>query len=181
MSIHLEEIDEKTLCEAEEILDQIGLDITTAIKMMLKKITNEKGVSFMLTRFSEQSKTNDFSKETAVSKMTKNKAIYLFRSKGYELNGNVTFASKNKSANCYWANPDISVLSSDWYLILNDCYKQALHLFFIPNHSISSNKVVIRNDKKNQIDLQIMYDDHSFTDTRSKICFKHFMLASVNY
>lgn len=181
MSIILENIDNDLLCEAEKVLECMGLDVSTAIKMLFKKIVNEKDISFLLTKVSMQTKTQVSSTEKSTLKMTKNKAIYLFNSKGYKLGRNITFASKNKTAYNYWANPDVSILSSDWYLILNDWNKQELHLFYIPKNSISEFEVMPRSDKKNQIDLQIMYDDSSFTDTRSKLSFRKYLKETINY
>lgn len=181
MSIILENIDNDLLCEAEKVLECMGVDVSTAIKMLFKKIVNEKDISFLLTKVSMQTKTQVSSTEKSTLKMTKNKAIYLFNSKGYKLGRNITFASKNKTAYNYWANPDVSILSSDWYLILNDWNKQELHLFYIPKNSISEFEVMPRSDKKNQIDLQIMYDDSSFTDTRSKLSFRKYLKETINY
>ena len=102
--------------------------------------------------------------------MTKNKAIALFINNGNSFNGNITFASKNKTAYNYLANPAFEVLDSDWFLILNDWVHQEVYLFEIAAKTFRYNQLVSRADKS-QIDLQIMYEDNSFTDTRSKISF----------
>lgn len=190
MLVDLSNLDKTLIQNVERILDTMGLDITTAIKMMFKKINNENSVSFLLqtptttslpsapSNFS--SNTNSIAEKTTI-KMTKNKAINLFRNEGFSFIGNTTFASKNRGAYNYWANPDFKVLHDHWNLILNDWDKKELHLFSIPSNTLKSSMVVARADKPYQIDIQIMYDDISFTDTRSKLSFKKFHLKTIKY
>ena len=79
-----------------------------------------------------------------------------------------TFASKNSVTNCYWANPNIGMLNNTWDLVLNDNIHYKWYYFQIPANSIKLNQLVL-SDKKYLIDLQIRYNDSSFTDTRSGI------------
>ena len=113
------EMDKNLVENAEEVLDEMGLDIMSAIKVMLKRITREGNASFLFSNNSVKTPvcntaTNDTATTDATSdepiKMTKNKAIALFRNNGNSLNGNITFASKNKTAYNYWANPSFEVL-----------------------------------------------------------------------
>ncbi len=184
------ETERQTLNEAEEILNETGLDISSAIKVMLKRIIREGNATFLfsnnsvkkyISTNSQNSPSNSNEQAEESIKMTKNKAINLFRSKGTFINGNVTFASKNKVGYNYWANPDFSVLENDWFLILNDWIRQDIYLFKIPKDSIRCNNLVARADMKNRIDLQIMYDDSSFTDTRSKISFAIYLTDRISY
>lgn len=115
------------------------------------------------------------------NKMTKTLAKRLFWNKGQPLYPTVTFSSRNKSAFCYWSNPDLGVLCEDWSLILNDTDKGKLYLFNIPQNSIDEFEVKVRSDKQNLIDLQIMYDDPTFTDNRSGISFKEFFVDEIEY
>ena len=173
---------------AERILDEIGLDIKTVINMTLKRIVKEKSISFLLPndvgsgvqhlRVGGEAMSNT---EITYSKMTKNKAINLLRNDGAVFNGNVTFSSKNNGANTYWANPNFNALESNWYLILNDTVCRKIHLFAIPAKSISADRLVCRGDLPHLIDLQIMYDDISYTDTRSKMSFAKYMVKSLDY
>lgn len=108
---------------------------------------------------------------------------------------NCTFASKNKGSHTYWANPNVRMLFTDWYLILNDTAKRQLHLFYIPSNTfihISTkykcngiNELYEKNpnDKlqKRLIDLQINYNDSLFTDIRSNIEFAKYIVASKDY
>lgn len=114
-------------------------------------------------------------------KMTKSKAIIIFKNENIKLNKNITYASKNRSVDRYWANPNFDVLEEDWYLILNDSICGELHLFRIPKKEISFDKLIPRNDKKNLIDLQIMYGDTTFTDMRSKLGFERYFVKTVKY
>lgn len=189
MLVDLNNFDKNLINDVERILDAMGLDITTAIKMMFKKITNENDVSFLLQTPSAPSKThivstpfeNTDTPEKASIKMTKSKAQNLFRGEGITLIGQTTFASKNRGAYNYWANPNFEVLKDQWNLILNDWEKKELHLFIIPAGTLKSSMVVARGDKPYQIDLQIMYDDISFTDTRSKLSFRRFYNKTIKY
>ena len=188
----LNTLDENLILEAEDILDEIGLDITTAIRMTLKKIINEGNVNFLITTSSQANNTSAKNIRSNIQnavitttkpaiKMTKNKAINYFLREGYKLSGTITFASKNKSADNYWANPNFTTLNNQWNIILNDWIRQELYLFVIPANSINASSLVCRADKKNQIDLQIMYEDPSFTDMRSKISFFKYLVSQLKY
>lgn len=179
LSIHQESIDPQLLEAAQEILEEIGLDVTTAVSIMLKRIVKEGGMSFMLSGASQGRK--EPAREEPQSKMTKNKAIALFRQKGYALSGTTTFASKNQSADNYWANPGFDVLNGQWNLILNDWKHRMLYLFSIPACGIPASMLVARADKPYQIDLQILYEDSSFTDMRSKTSFARYLIAQLTY
>jgi hypothetical protein len=101
----------------------------------------------------------------------KRKAIKLCREKGFNLNGNVTFASKNGTASTYWANPNIQFLTYDWWLLLNDYEHHNLHIFYIPANSIKDYQIKVRADRSYKIDLQIIYENDLFEDSRSGIQF----------
>ena len=181
-------IDTQLLQEADQILERIGLDADTFTKMALKRVIRDGGISFLiadLPKFEiEPTVTTSHQKTTIdaeAGRMTKNTAVSLFKSKGYTTNSNVTFASKNKASNCYWANPLFDALTQDWYLILNDWHNKTLHLFKIPVHALKADDLVCRADNEEKIDLQITYNDTTFTDGRSKISFARFLIASISY
>lgn len=174
-------IDKNLVTEAERVLENIGLDITTVTKIMLKKIINEGNINFLMTKANTTKPTSTKSTDSTISKMTKSKAINLLKNEGIEFYGITTFASKNSSAYNYWANPESSVLDTQWNLILNDWINQEIHLFIIPKNSLDTASIVFRADKKNQIDLQIMYDDKLFTDNRSKISFARYLVKTIKY
>ena len=177
MNKQLDFIDDELLNEVTYILEELGMDIETAIRMTLKKIVKEEGIAFLVNN-----KKNDknFDVESD-EKMTKNKAIALFKQRGIIFSNNITFASKNNSADNYWANPSFNVLEKEWYLILNDNIRKELCLFVIPGNAINESELVSRNDNQNKIDLQIMYDDPTFTDNRSKLSFSRFLIKTIEY
>lgn len=180
--------DERLISEAEIILDEIGIDITTAVRTMLKRVIRERGAAFLFNDNSVPAAGNTEQEDVSVSetvhdnhsKMTKNKAIVLLKSKGVSIGENVTFSSKNKNSHNYWANPSFNVLNKNWFLILNDWSKRELHLFVIPAKTYSRSKLVSRADK-DLIDLQIMSGDESFTDIRSKTSFAKYRVKKISY
>ena len=117
------------------------------------------------------------------NRMSKNEAIALFRQQGYTNlnNSNTTFSSQNSNNDRYWANPNIALLNSDWWLILNDIDNCRLSLFHIPAQTITEDLVVVRTDKPDLIDIQINYDDTEFTDSRSDIPFATWLETSIDY
>lgn len=114
-------------------------------------------------------------------KIGKSEAIRLFMNLGYAFAHKPTYASKNKTANNYWANPDITVLHNDWYLILNDWISKTLYLFVVPRSSIMLSQLTTRNDNQNKIDLQITYNDPTFTDSRSGVSFRAYLQKEYKY
>ena len=184
------ELDEKLINEAASIFDYFGLDMQTGIKMFLTRVTKDKSVSFLFSQ-ANQSQIETPIATAAVNsdtpllnnavKMTKNYAIRLFTNKGFTIAKNVTFASKNKSAYNYWANPNFDILNEDWSLILNDNKKQKLYLFNIPAKTISKIQLTPRADIVDVIDLQIRYNDITFTDNRSGFGFAQFLVNEINY
>lgn len=113
--------------------------------------------------------------------MTRNLARHRFVRDGFKIADNLTFASKNRSANNYWANPLFSFLNSDWSLILNNWIDRKLYLFFIPANSIKSFQLRARSDQKDLIDLQITFRDPTFTDNRSNFSFAEFFVGELDY
>ncbi|MBD5086236.1 MAG: GxxExxY protein [Clostridiales bacterium] len=112
----------------------------------------------------------------------KSTAISFLENLGYSLTYNLTtYASKNKSSNDYWANPNINLLLKDWYIILDDWNNRILYLLFIPHDSIALSQLATRRDNKNKIDLQIIYNDSSFKDKRSGLRFKPYLQKKFKY
>ncbi len=198
------EADENLIMDAEDVLDEEGLDIEVAIHMLLKRIVKERTIAFLLRNNSK----NNNQVENVVSvceqkpsvaistgskslvamsenddrgNMTKSLSIRLLRGKGLDVGTNVTYASKNRGAYNYWANPEFGMLSVDWNIILNDWINRKIYLFLVPANSIKEDQLVPRNDKTYLIDLQIMYNDITFTDNRSGISFAKYFVAEIQY
>ena len=180
-------VDEQLLRDAEQILEEIGLDAGAVAKMALKRVVRDGGISFLVADVPkievhapvEMIPTT--SADMGTGRINKSAATNLFRRNGFSTNNNVTFASKNKAGNYYWANPLFDVLKQDWYLILNDWIKKELHLFMIPMRSLKESDLVSRSDNEEKIDLQIAYNDATFTDGRSKVSFADYLIKSISY
>lgn len=113
--------------------------------------------------------------------MGKSKAVEIFRNRGYQLNHNVTFASRNKSTYSYWANPDFTNLEHEFWLILNDNLGKVMYLFKIPANAIQKSQLTARRDIPTRIDLQIEYNNSAFKDRRSGYSFLPFYLTKIDY
>lgn len=183
-------LDENLVKEAKVVFNYFGIDVQTGIKMFLTRVVNDKTISFLFSQVkqapTEFKRTDNNVSEDAPTpnndfKMTKNGAIRLFLNNGNKIAETVTFASKNRSAYNYWANPNIDVLKNDWSLILNDVARRKLYLFNIPAKTISEYAVTLRADNQELIDLQIMYNDSTFTDNRSRISFIKFKADEIDY
>ena len=115
------------------------------------------------------------------STLSKSKAIALCTAHQIPLNATVTFASTNRSIKIYWANPDISVLTKNWSLLLNDKIDRKLHVFNIPAGTIQAKQLRTRADRPQLIDLQIIYGNKDFQDIRSKFKFIPFYVRTLSY
>jgi hypothetical protein len=115
------------------------------------------------------------------NELNPSKAKILCRKNGFDLNGKVTFASKNKVSATYWANPNIKFLKTDWWLLLNDCKHHNLHIFYIPANSIENAQIKTRSDQLDKIDLQIKYENDLFEDSRSGIQFVNWFRGTISY
>ncbi|WP_165069528.1 hypothetical protein [Desulfovibrio sp. ZJ200] len=117
------------------------------------------------------------------SKLSKDDICVLFQKNGINLHkpNDFTKASKNKSNNVYWANPNISVLEQDWELILNDWINKELHYFFIPANSIQLSELKVRSDNPDKINLNIQYKDQKYSDRGSNISFKKWHIKTIKY
>ena len=180
-------VDEQLLRATEQILDEIGLDAGAVVKMALKRVVRDGSISFLVAdtpRIEVQTPVESMIVSPASEesgRINKSAAINLFRRNDVYTNNNVTFASKNKAGNYYWANPLFDALKQDWYLILNDWIKKELHLFKIPEQTIKEADLVSRSDNEEKIDLQIAYNDATFTDGRSKVSFINYLVKSIQY
>lgn len=182
-------VEENLLSEALKVIKPTGFDIQTAIRLFLMRLVKERDLSFILSNSQSNeedekvSKTNSIQTRAQVDleHMTKSRASSLLRNNGIKLNRNVTFASKNRTAYNYWANPSFEMLKDEWYIILNDWLKREIILLKIPEGSISEADLVPRSDKRYLMDLQIMYNDNTFTDTRSGFSFGQYLVKVLKY
>jgi hypothetical protein len=187
----------------EKIL--VGREECVTIQKYVRLLCSEKGAGIIMDLLKEKLST-DCSEDVAASiinkvnisisrkgenggetppgrtnDLTKVKAISLCGKNGISLKGEITFASKNKSAHNYWANPKITFLEHDWWFLLNDCIRHRLHVFYIPANSIRRNQVKTRSDNASKINFQIKYDDDSFEDGPSGIIFERWLVRTIPY
>lgn len=120
--------------------------------------------------------------ESPIKSISKFDAIRLFKNSGLNiLSRNCTFATKNSMSYLYWANPKTDLLEDDWWLILNDNINYKIHIFKISANSLDVDMIKVRADKPYLIDLQILFDDDRFTDTRSNIQFAKWYIKTLTY
>ena len=182
------ELNEDTYIEAKNIVQEEGLDIDTVVNIFLKKIVKEGSIGFLFgKKDAEVNTSNCITQSINVrgpvfeNRMTKSIAKRLFMDKGVKISDNCVFASENSSTHIFWANIHYSVLSQNWSLILNDKSKKILHLLSIPADEFDADELVMRADKPEIIDLQIAYNDPTFTDNRSGIAFNSYIVKTINY
>lgn len=188
-------IDDSVIASAQEVIEPLDFDIEMVIKILLKRISREKNINFLLVNGKTQEENKPDIEEplietkptvesmgrNTIRDMRKSLAISIFRSKGIVFSDNITYASKNRSAYNYWANPTFDRLEIDWFLILNDWINRVIYLFKVPSGAISQGDLIARADNNNQIDLQILFNDPNFRDTRSNYIFKKFLVMSESY
>lgn len=172
----------------KDILEEIGVDFEIVIRMLFKKIIREGNILFLFNNIENEMVASEvlpaFQRRGVIlNRMTKSIARSLFIKEGEQLkrNDTISFASKNKTTNVYWSNPLFEYLDDEWYLILHDNINKKLFLFHIPAGSISNKALAARADSNGKIDLQIMYGDPTFTDTRSGYSFLKFYKKSIDY
>ncbi|MCK9218246.1 MAG: hypothetical protein M0P77_10080 [Firmicutes bacterium] len=186
------EVDKKE--EMEAILEHFGLTIENITNVFYRRILNEQSIAFLFANHPESliqtaktqhnEKINNIdNKNEKIPKVTKTIAILLLKNSGLDINKHdyITFSSKNKTTNVYWSNPDFDYLQHNWKLILNDNINRKFHFFNIPKNTIDHNILIPRNDNLTKIDLQIYYDDPTFTDSRSGYSFVQFLIKTMSY
>ena len=184
------EVQEDTLDQATGVLEDLGLDVESAVRMFLKRVVKDQSVAFVLPsantvrapqpvveRVAPQTETV----KTDRGEMRKTLAVKMFRERGRYIDKNVTYSSKNRTTYNYWSNPNFSVLEEDWTFILNDWVNRKLYLFRIPRNSISASELVGRNDQPDLIDIQILEDNPNFVDRRSEFSFRRFLIDEMDY
>lgn len=123
-------------------------------------------------------------------KMGKDAVIDLVRKyaneNGIKLSKKITYASKIKNYNYYWANTVQSTFYDEWNIVLEDYDNKIIHLFYIPRMYFKPSQFRIRKDssKEGVVSLTVRYNDDSFKviDARDKtISLGVFLVASFDY
>lgn len=185
------EVQEDTLDQATGVLEDLGLDVESAVRMFLKRVVKEQSVAFVLPSVNAVGVSKPVvervaSQTTEAVKvdrgdMRKTLAIKMFKERGRYIDKNVTYSSKNRTTYNYWSNPNFAFLNEDWTLILNDWVNHKLYLFRVPRNSISDSELIGRNDQLDLIDIQIQDDNPNFVDIRSGFSFRQFLVDQIDY
>lgn len=176
------EITEEIYDNAIKVLDDVGLTASLAVNLFLSKVVKEQSISWMFEKKHEHGGNDVVNQLTGFEqvRLTKNNAIRKFFNAGIDVKGEVTLASKNSAQPIYWANPPLDVLVKDWSLILNDYIAKKLYLLFFPKNSMSLGQFKTRADRP-KLDIQIYYNDRTFTERRSGCSFSRFFVGEIDY
>lgn len=152
------------------------LKTTPKQQILVQKMSTPRTIIYKKAQTNIQKTPNKVNKS-----LTKDKIKYLCKENGVIINSSFTMASKNSTQNKYWANPQKLFLSKPWTLVLNDNINNILYCFLIPTNSRLEHQIKVRKDNNNQMDLQIYYQDNSFTDSRSGISFAKWLVKTIKY
>lgn len=188
------EIEKEKLDNINNILSHSYIDLNMLIQMVFNRTIQENSINWITHNGQSKNMSTNKSSMTGydvlknevksfvnTNHITKNIACRMFEDNGNVINRTCTFASKNKTAYNYWANPNFDVLKQDWSLILNDNINKEIYLFNIPKNTFIDRNFVPRCDIAEKMDIQIMYNDPTFTDNRSYVSFKRYLVDSIKY
>ncbi|SMG15971.1 hypothetical protein [Fibrobacter sp. UWB13] len=114
--------------------------------------------------------------------MNKKEAVELLRQNGIHIEGNITFASRNKGKDVYWINSEFSFLQNEWKIILNDPEEQKIRLVVVPAGAINRNIVRAKTSDANKTHIEI--DCSDFVDVKSEnksLCFRQWIRQTIDY
>ncbi|MBR4043504.1 MAG: GIY-YIG nuclease family protein [Bacteroidaceae bacterium] len=128
--------------------------------------------------------TIDVKTKLAIGKRAKAEAIKFVKDSGIELGKDVTYACRQEKKDEYWANPDISLLGKDWYIILNDNVNMVITVLKVPANALQlksdkANGLSVRKDKTYYIDLNVGVG--TLVDRVSKIDLTPYVVTTINY
>lgn len=119
----------------------------------------------------------------ALGKRVKAEAIQFVKDNGVKLEKTINYAVLQDGKNTYWMNPNVSCVTKDWSLILNNTQESELIVLRIPagTFSINSGKndLKARKDQPKRIDLKISVG--SLIDSVSKNDFSKFVVKTIKY
>lgn len=114
----------------------------------------------------------------------KKEALTFLEANGIVVGTHNNYAKRGDTRSEYWINPRSTVISDDWYLILNNQYECELIVLHIPAnsfvlHSNVAKGLRVRNDNPNRIELNISTD--TLIDRTSKCSFREYEFARIKY
>lgn len=114
--------------------------------------------------------------------MNKKEAVELLRQNGINVEGNITFASRNAGKDVYWINSEFSLLQGEWKIILNDQNARKIRLLVVPAGAIDRNIVRAKTSNANKTHIEIACSD--FVDVKSvnkSLCFRQWISQTIDY
>lgn len=114
----------------------------------------------------------------------KKEALTFLESRGVVVGKQNNYAKRGEARAEYWINPQHTVVSKDWYLVLNNQFTCELTVLHIPANSFSISTdgrsgLIVRGDNPNRIELNI--SDETLIDRTSKCSFKEYEIARIQY
>ena len=128
--------------------------------------------------------TIDTKTRLAIGKRSKVEAVKFLNDNGISVDKKATYAVRNEKGE-FWANPQTKLLTTDWWLILNDNEKMELMILNIPKDTLkvdldhNSDGLYVRSDKTNLLDLNVNTD--TFVDRKSGINLSKYLVKKISY
>ena len=110
-----------------------------------------------------------------------------FVKRGHNINSKTPFryASINSAKEVYWTTPTKKDVTKKWYLVLRDQKNKILRLFLIdatdPRVLAVMQRLAVKSDNPEIVHIEIAVNDPKFTDIKSKVEFKPYLIDEVNY
>ena len=128
--------------------------------------------------------TMDVKAKLTLGKRVKTEAIHYLKDHGVALGKDISYAVRQANKPDYWINPKVTLLTKEWYIVLNDNKYSQLIVLSVPANAISlksegSPGLITRADRPEVIELTISCD--TLIDRRSGVDFKPFVLQRVPY
>ena len=117
----------------------------------------------------------------SVSKLSKAKALDIFKQKGVFIGKVCTYVSLNRNGDGYTATIPIKYLAENWYIILNDSKNKKLYLFCVPQNSAKAQSLKIKNEQGTVLELNINYNDLTFAERTTKYSFAQWLKLKISY
>ena len=114
----------------------------------------------------------------------KSYAIEFLKEHGVDPGKNVSYSTLRSNGSEFWLNPQATMLSGDWCIILNDTEKEQITAISLPAHTLHMEDVagrglVARADKPHLLDLHISRD--TLIDQSSGVNFSPFVQCRLSY
>ena len=128
---------------------------------------------------------NDATVKLSLGKRAKADAVQFVENSGITLEKkNTNYSVIQKGKGCFWINPNISCLSKNWNIILNNTESSELIVLFIPENKLtiktrSQKGLITRHDQPLRIDIKI--DASTLLDIVSKTDFSSFVVKRIKY